>query len=147
MIDESMTPPPPPLSGIDTIIHFPEGLLGFPDGKDYRLTAGPGDGLYWLVAMDAIGPNFVLSDPFVFFEGYSLVLSSAQSERIEADRASHVAVMAITVPGTDGEPWTANLRGPVVINVEKRIGAQLVLTDDAAALRRPFHPPLSPVAA
>lgn len=133
--------------GMDGIIRFPEGLLGFPDTTEYRLADGPGDGLFWLVAADEAGPTFLLSDPFRFFEGYSLVLNEAQSERIGAASASDVAVLAITVPGGDSEAWTANLRGPVVINVVDSKGAQLILTDETADLRRPFMPELSPVAA
>jgi len=132
---------------MDIPIRIPDGLLGFPDTTDYRLVDGPGDGLFWLLADDGVGPSFLLSDPFTFFEGYSLVLSDMQSERIEATRSSEVAVMAITTPGPEGEPWTANLRGPVVINVDKALGAQMVLTDESAGLRRSFTPDLSPVAA
>lgn len=132
---------------MDGIIHFPEGLLGFPETAEYRLLDGPGDGLFWLVAADGVGPSFMLSDPFLFFEGYSLVLNDVQSEKIGANSSSEVAVLAITVPGKDGEAWTANLRGPIVINVVGARGAQLVLTDETADLRRPFVPDVSPVAA
>lgn len=132
---------------MEGIIHFPEGLLGFPETTGYRLVDGPGEGLFWLVAADGVGPSFLLSDPFLFFEGYSLVLNDAQSERIGAASSSEVAVLAITVPGSEGEAWTANLRGPVVINVVEARGAQLVLTDETADLRRPFAPEISPVAA
>lgn len=132
---------------MDGIIRFPEGLLGFPETQEYRLAEGPGEGLFWLVAADGAGPSFLLSDPFLFFDGYSLVLNDAQSQKIGGTSASNVAVLAITVPGSGGDPWTANLRGPVVINVADSVGAQLVLTDETADLRRPFVPELSPVAA
>ena len=142
-----MTNPDTNRDPMDGTIRFPDGLLGFPETTDYRLVDGPGDGLFWLVAPDGVGPCFLLSDPFLFFEEYSLVLSESQSERIGAATSSDVAVLAITVPGQEGEPWTANLRGPVVINVVEGVGAQLVLTDETADLRKPFIPELSPVAA
>ena len=132
---------------MDGIIRFPEGLLGFPETTEYRLVDGPGDGLFWLVAADGVGPSFLLSDPFLFFDEYSLVLNGAQSERIGAATPTDVAVLAITVPGPEGEAWPANLRGPVVINVVESVGAQLVLTDETADLRKPFVPERSPVAA
>lgn len=131
----------------DGIIRFPNGLLGFPDAVAFRLVEGPAEGLFWLVAADGNGLRFLLSDPFLFFDGYSLVLNDSQTEKIGAERASDVAVLAITVPGSDGKPWTANLRGPVVINIAESLGAQLILTDETAELRRPFVPELSPVAA
>lgn len=135
-----ITPSPTP-----GVIHFPEGLLGFPDTTEYRVTPGPGDGLFWLLAESAEGPRFLLSDPFVFFEGYELELSAEQARRIDADETSQVGVLAITVPSRD-EAWTANLQGPIVVNVEKGVGAQLVVPGDEPALRRPFRPRLVPAA-
>ena len=77
-------------------IRFPGGLLGFPDTQEYHLAEGPGDGLFWLLAGDGQGPSFLLSDPFVFFEGYTLDLTPGQAAQIEAEEMSQVGVLAIT---------------------------------------------------
>lgn len=124
-------------------IRFPGGLLGFPAFVEYQLAEGPGAGLFWLVS-ETGGPTFLLSDPFRNFDGYSLDLTPDQAARIEAEELDSVAVLAITVPH-DGEPWTANLQGPIVINVEKRIGAQLVLPGVEQGVRVPFVPNLEPL--
>ncbi len=122
-------------------IRFPQGLLGFPDILEYELGPGPGEGLYWLVGSGEETPRFLVSDPFAFFEGYELDLTPEQARSIEADDASQVGVLAITVPSREGA-WTANLQGPIVINAAKGIAAQLVLPGDEPGLRRPFQPVL-----
>jgi flagellar assembly factor FliW len=124
-------------------IRFPDGLLGFPDTTAYRLADGPSEGLYWLVGLDSSDPTFLVGDPFVFFDGYRVELSQDQAQRVSADELSQIAVLAITVPGTGEDPWTANTQGPIVINVEKSLGVQLVLTDQNDGLRRPFRPEIS----
>ncbi len=124
-------------------IRFPRGLLGFPDVTEYRLVQGPADGLFWLVAEASDAPRFLLSDPFVFFEGLGLDVSPAQARQIEAHDAADVAVLAITVPDVETGVWTANLQGPVVINVHKALGAQLVLSDQSLGVKRPFSPSLA----
>lgn len=124
-------------------ICFPEGLLGFPGFVEYRLAEGPGPGLFWLVS-DSDGPAFLVSDPFRHFEGYSLDLTPEQANRIDASETGAVAVLAITIPH-DEEPWTANLQGPIVINAEKRLGAQLVLPGAKQGVRVPFVPTLEPL--
>jgi flagellar assembly factor FliW len=124
----------------DGLIEFPDGLLGFPSTKRYQLAVGPGEGLFWLLGLGAGDPSFLVSDPFTYFDGYSVDLTTDQTSRIAADHQSQVAVLAIAVPGPAGSAWTANTQGPIVINVEKGIGAQLVLTDQTDALRRPFRP-------
>jgi len=129
-------------SSID-LIEFPDGLLGFPDTTIYRLTDGPSDGLYWLVGLETDDPTFLVGDPFVFFDGYSVDLSPEQATRVSANALSQVAVLTITVPGSGEHPWTANTQGPIVINVERALGAQLVLTDQDEGLRRPFDPQLA----
>ena len=123
-------------------IHFPGGLLGFPEIHDYVLLDGPSEGLFWLVGDGEQAPRFLLNDPFVFFEGYSLELSPEQTGLIEVEESSTVAVLAITIPSSDA-PWTANLQGPVVINVEKAIGAQIVLPGSQPGVRQPFQPKLT----
>ena len=120
-------------------IRFPRGLVGFPAAKAYRLAGGPGSGLFWLVGEDEESPSFLLSDPFVYFEGYSVELTPDQLQAIEADHASQIVVLSISVPSGTTE-WTANLLGPVVINVEKGLGAQVLLSDQSAGVRSPFRP-------
>jgi len=126
----------------DTIT-FQGGLLGFPDFVEYSLAEGPGAGLFWLISEDG-GPNFLVSDPFTYIDGYSLDLSPEQAARIEADALGEVAVLAISVPHKE-EPWTANLQGPIVINAARRVGAQLVLPGNDRGVRVPFVPALASV--
>ena len=96
-----------------------------------------------MIGAEPDDPTFLVGDPFCFFDGFSVELSKDQQARIGADAETEVAVLAITVPGANGATWTANTQGPIVINVEKGLGAQLVLTDQSEALRRPFHPILA----
>lgn len=122
-------------------IHFEDGLLGFPDTTDYTLSPGPSNGLFWLEGALESDPRFLLADPFVFFEGFELELSADQAARISATDATQVGVLAIAVPSQAGE-WTANLQGPLVINVDQAIGAQLVRPGEAS-VRRAFSPVLA----
>ena len=125
---------------LEGLIRFPTGLLGFPDVSQYRLLQGPGAGLYWLSGTEPGDPSFLLSDPFVYFGGLSLDLPPASVDQLEANEASDVAVLAVTVPDTDTGTWTANLQGPVVVNVSKGLGAQIVLPDQSLGVRRAFRP-------
>ena len=124
------------------MIHFPDGLLGFPNEQHYRLMEGPADGLYWLLPASE-SARFLLSDPFRYFAEYSLDLSEEQAERVGAEFPSDIAVLAITVPHRD-RPWTANLQGPLVVNVRKNLGAQLVLAASGPGVREPFVPGAEP---
>jgi flagellar assembly factor FliW len=143
MIDTKKTEPPMTEVHAEGVIRFPTGLLGFPHVREYRLSEGPGTGLFWLSGAEADSPCFLLSDPFVYFDGLSLDLSPAQAEQIGAQDSGKVAVLAVTVPNVETGAWTANLQGPVVINVERALGAQLVLADQSLGVRRTFRPVLN----
>ncbi|MEM7414283.1 MAG: flagellar assembly protein FliW [Gemmatimonadota bacterium] len=143
MTDISAPPQPASTMTLDAMIHFPEGLLGFPGELNYQLAEGPGSGLYWLIPSSGPAAPFLLSDPFTYFDGYTLELSQEHVRRIDAEEASDVVVLAVTVPNAS-DAWTANLQGPIVINVDKAVGAQLVLPGDSEGLRRAFAPELGP---
>lgn len=140
MIAAPERPPVTTPARTDGVVHFPHGLLGFPDARDYLLSDGPGAGLFWLSGVDPGAPSFLLTDPFAHFEGLSLELTPSHVDEIAADGSTEVAVLAVTVPNLETGTWTANLQGPVVINVAKALGAQVVLADQSLGVKRPFRP-------
>ena len=122
--------------------HDITGMLLYKDGSFLQVLEGPAEGFLWLIGEGELAPRFLLSDPFVFFEEYCVDLSQDQAERVKAEATSTVAVLAITTPSSDG-PWTANLQGPLVINLSESLGAQIVLPGQQPGVRQPFEPNLS----
>ena len=123
----------------DQLLTFDEGPLGFPACKEWILLTGATMGTAWLQSAEHAPLAFMLVDPFVAFDGYAVDLSSADLGRLGATRAADLAVFAIvTLPATREAPVTANLLGPVVINVQGRSGAQLVTNSDRWSVKEPF---------
>lgn len=109
-------------------IHFPDGLLGFPECHGWALLLGTKEGTAWLQSTDHPALVFLLVDPFVFFEDYAVDLAPSDLRMLAAASAAQVAVFAIvTLPTHQQEVCTANLRGPLLLNLEGRLGAQIVL--------------------
>lgn len=126
----------------DELIEFADGLLGFPQCRTWALLRGTKDGTAWMQSADHSTLVFLLVDPFVFFEGYSAELSPSELARLQAHDASEIAVFSIVTLPTAGEDiCTANLQGPVVMNVNSRRGVQVVLGDQPFGTRSPI--PLS----
>jgi flagellar assembly factor FliW len=121
----------------DQLFTFGDGLLGFPTCREWVLIQGAKAGTAWLQSVDHGALAFLLVDPFVMFEGYSAELSPAEVRRLEASDPSHLAVFAIvTLPASRSESATANLQGPVVVNVRDRRGAQVVLSEGPWSVRQ-----------
>jgi flagellar assembly factor FliW len=123
----------------DQLLDFREGLLGFSLCRRWLLIAGKKPGTAWLQSADHGALAFMLIDPFLAFEGYTAHLGPLEIEQPAARDPSQIAVFAIvTLPSPDALEPTANLRGPVVINVRSRLGAQIVASDGTWSVRQPL---------
>jgi flagellar assembly factor FliW len=120
----------------DQLIHFPQGLLGFPECHEFVLIPAERDGLFWLQSTQYGTLIFVLVDPFAFFEGYTVDLLPADLQELHAHRPADVLILAIvTLPRARAEAPPANLQGPLAINVEDRIAKQLAISESEYGLR------------
>ena len=123
----------------EQLLTFDEGPLGFPACKEWILLTGATAGTAWLQSAEHAPLAFLLVDPFVAFDGYEVNLSPVELGRLGATRASDLAVFAIvTLPDSREAPVTANLLGPVVINVHGRCGAQVVTSSDRWTVKESF---------
>jgi flagellar assembly factor FliW len=115
------------------LITFPAGLLGLPECRTFALVAAAREGMFWLQSAEHSALTFLLVDPFVFFPGYAVDLQPADLAELGGGRhaaASQIAVLAIvTLPGSRDELPTANLQGPLAIDLATRRGKQVVISD------------------
>jgi flagellar assembly factor FliW len=123
----------------DDLMEFGDGLLGFPECRTWALLRGTKEGTAWLQSAEHAALIFLLVDPFVFFVGYSAELSVGELQRLRATTSDEIAVFAIVTLPLPGQPdCTANLQGPVVMNLLKKRGVQVVLGDGPFGLRAPI---------
>jgi flagellar assembly factor FliW len=125
-------------------IHFPTGLLGFPDLKDYVvLEMEQETPCKWLQAMTDPDIAFVVVDPYLIMSDYQITVSRDDLRDLQAEAAEQLLLLAIlTIPPRTQEPSriTVNLQGPLVVNTVNHWAKQLVL------MRSPYHTrhPLGP---
>jgi flagellar assembly factor FliW len=125
--------------GRNEVLHFPHGLFGFPECTGWVLVPTMRDGLFWLQSVDHAPLAFILVDPFTHFPGYAVDLPPADLLRVGTSEPSEIIVLAIvTVGSRDGSPPTANLQGPVILNMRERHGFQIVLPVEGYGVREPF---------
>ena len=113
----------------DKIIDFPYGLLGFEDYHKFALIESEYKPFYWMQSLDEQNLAFLIIDPFIIAEDYELDVDDKTLREIEVESASDVIVFAIVTVPSDGNPVTANLQGPVVINKVNNKAMQVILSD------------------
>lgn len=118
--------------GDDRIIQFRDGLMGFPEMKQFILVDDPADrGLpfKWLISVETPELAFLVTDPGIFFKDYVFDLSEDDRIKIGANTEDEVSVITMLTVPADPKKITANLRGPLVINWKTLVGRQVVLKD------------------
>ncbi len=125
----------------DELVEFPTGLYGFPECRHFVLVASDREGFFWLQSADHSALVFLLVDPFVHFPGYSVDLAPVDLLELAATEATDIAVFAIvTLPGSRNEQPTANLQGPLAINLARRTAKQLAVSESEYGVRCAFQP-------
>lgn len=124
----------------ERIIHFPQGLLGFPDHKDYVVFEHKPDSPFcWLQSLDSPELAFVLTNPFHFNEQYLEDISSEDKKSLPKENGANLVVFAlVTIPPGKVQKMTVNLLGPLFIDAETRTGRQVILASTGYSHHHPL---------
>jgi flagellar assembly factor FliW len=121
------------------LVRFPGGLYGFPECRTFVLAPAAREGLFWLQSADYSTLSFLLADPFAFFPAYHIDLDDVDITRLGTNDPQHILVLSIvTMPSAAGEPCTANLHAPILINMRDRHAHQSIRGDEGHGIREPF---------
>jgi len=122
-----------------SIIDVPDGLLGFDERHRFVLIPADEVGAYsWLHALDDPELAFLVVVPNFFFPDYAPELTDDEVEVLGLSDPDAAQVLCIVTISDD--QVTANLLGPLVLNVETKVARQVVLTDQDFSVRTPLGP-------
>jgi flagellar assembly factor FliW len=116
----------------EEIVRFPEGLYGFEKETEFTLlpfNPNVESPMEWMQSLKTSHLAFVVTDPYLYLPDYKLKLSEEDKKRIELEGDDLFLTRTIvTIPENYSE-MTANLIAPLVINKDKSIAKQFVLTN------------------
>ncbi|MCS7236622.1 MAG: flagellar assembly protein FliW [Armatimonadota bacterium] len=122
----------------DRVVHFPEGIPGFPHSRNFALLGEPGGLFLWLQSVDEPDVVLPVADPFTLFRGYEVPLDQEDVEALSVASPQEVAVLVVVTVRSDPLEATANLAAPILVNTARRLGRQKVLADSAYSVRHPL---------
>ena len=116
---------------LDKVIHFPRGIIGFEDKKDFTLLQiRPEAPFLVLQSMDDPGLGLLVADPYGFIPDYTIKVGDAEQKLLRTDSAEQIAVLVtVSIPPGKPEETVISLTGPILINHGARIGLQVPQTD------------------
>lgn len=123
------------------VIKFHSGLLGFPDVKRYVVLDHMNDPdipFKWLQAVDDPDLVFVVIDPLLFCSDYNRDIDENELRELNiASLDDRCIVVIVTIPHEMPEMMTANLQGPLIVNLKTREAKQVALLGERYPLRYP----------
>jgi flagellar assembly factor FliW len=123
----------------EDLLNFPEGLLGFSDLNSFVLLDDPTDEIFaWLQSCDEPSIAFPVLEPELFLENFSMNLTKSDLKGLNSDSTTTLRSFCIITIPEDPTQMTANVKAPVVINVQEKMGRQCVLQDNKLEIREPI---------
>lgn len=114
------------------IIRFEQGIPGFIEEKQFVVIPF-GDEETPLNVLQSLNTHtlaFVIVNPFLFFKDYEFNITEPITNQLQLNDEKEIAVYVILTVQDPFEKTTANLKAPIVVNVEKGYGKQIVLNDE-----------------
>jgi flagellar assembly factor FliW len=127
----------------DKIVEFPEGILGFEELKRYTLIYdvkenGEKAKIAWLQAVDEPELALPVINPFEVKKDYDPVINETLMKDLgDVNSENAVVLLVVTVP-SDITKTTANLKAPIIINSDIRVGAQLIAENRNYVVKYPI---------
>lgn len=120
----------------EKVITFPDGVPGFETYKQYALFDDPeSQPFQWLLSTENPQLGFVVVNPTYIWADYSPKISRYDLITLEVQNADALLIFSIVTLADDPTQVTANLSGPIVINLVNRKARQLALLDDRYATK------------
>ncbi|WP_019153841.1 flagellar assembly protein FliW [Robertmurraya massiliosenegalensis] len=124
---------------VEEIINFPNGIPGFEGEKRFVLLPLEDESPFRIlqsVTKEQVG--FILGFPFVFNKDYSFVISDEDKEFLNVKKEEDVIVYSIVSIKEPFRESTLNLKAPLLMNLQSKIGKQIILHDEKFSLRYPI---------
>lgn len=111
------------------ILLFPSGVVGFEECRNWVLLGdAENTSVGWLQSVTRPEIALAVVSPRKFVPGYQVRVARTQLAPLQL-RATHEAYV-LAVVGKGGQGLTLNLKAPIIINLDRRLGRQVVATDD-----------------
>jgi flagellar assembly factor FliW len=114
----------------DQAVHFDDGLLGFPDARRFALIDANAEAdLYWLQSLEDGSLAFLATVPWTHFESYEPEIPDAETDSLGLSSPDDASLLCLLTVDRENDRVSANLLGPLVINMRNRHAKQVVLHD------------------
>ncbi len=118
------------------IISFESGLPGFEGLRDFILLPLAEESPFIIMqAVEDSDVAFVTVEPGNLIQNYEFEISDKVEKNLKIESISNLLILNIITLKDKIEMSTANLSAPIVINLEEKLGQQVILDDQRYQVR------------
>ena len=111
----------------ESIFEFPEGIPAFDDVRQYVFICNPDISPFVVMkAIDGSELSFLCIDPFLICPDYLPEIGDGDTSLLDLASPSDVLMLSIVTIRDDVHDTTANLQGPIAVNMRNRKGRQII---------------------
>lgn len=126
----------------EKIIHFPSGIIGFPELTDFALVHDEEKGIgaiHWLQSVQEPGFAMPVMDPLIVCQDYNPEVDDELIKPVgEIDPEELLVLVTVTVPG-DLTRMSVNLKGPIIINAAEKKACQVIIEGEQYIVKFPIY--------
>lgn len=125
------------------LVHIPDGLVGMPDMVSFLILDFEEETPFkWMQSTQDANRGFLIADPLLFNPEFSIALGEDDLRDLDVGNPDDLAVFVICTFRGAWSETTGNLMGPIIVQVEKRLGRQVIVEESSFSTHEPLHDPV-----
>lgn len=122
------------------VIHFPTGILGFPQETEFVLIDFPKPSVFQLLQSTKEKEiAFIVINPYHMYTNYTFELDDSIVQALKLRDETDIVVLSIVTLKKPFKDSTINLQAPIIINANKWCGKQFVIKTNQYNTREPIN--------
>ena len=123
----------------EDIIEFTKGVPGFNELKKFiHFPIKDNEMFSVLHSIEDSEVGFIVTSPFNVIKDYEIKLDDEIIKRLNIEKESDVLVVNTVTLNSKIENITVNMCAPIIINIEKKLGEQLILNNPRYVVKQPL---------
>ncbi len=124
----------------DKVIQFRDGMPGLACMRRcFLVKVEDTMPIYWLQSVEDGAVALPVINPLVVDGAYAPQVEDSVLSELELERDEDLLIVNVAVIPQDISKMTANMAAPILINIERNLGRQIVLDDTQHPMRLPIY--------
>lgn len=121
------------------IIRFNKGIPGFEDLREFVIFSVEGNEVFKILhSIEDKDVGIIVINPFDFAVDYEVALPENTLKTLKIEEESDVLMLNTVTLSSNINSITVNLRAPIIINIKKDLGEQIILQDEKYPIKYPL---------